>query len=232
MLMERLILFDIDGTLTRTQNGYIPFNEAIQKTFGICGDIRTVVPDGNTDPMIVRDIFTKANVAIEILDTEWRRFSANLHDCYKSAVAQRATAVRPLPGATALLQALSDDEKFHCSVVTGNFEVTAAIKLEAAGLATYLCRGGYASDSQHRPDLPQIAKARWEEASGRTLLSEQCVVIGDTPKDLDAARHNQMKCILVGTGRYPLEELCYWKPDGCLADLTDTEAILAMLSNL
>ena len=47
--MEQLILFDIDGTLTRTQNGYIPFNEAIQKTFGICGDIRTVVPDGNTE---------------------------------------------------------------------------------------------------------------------------------------------------------------------------------------
>ena len=29
--MERLILFDIDGTLTRTQNGYLPFNEAIWK---------------------------------------------------------------------------------------------------------------------------------------------------------------------------------------------------------
>jgi phosphoglycolate phosphatase len=232
MPMEQLILFDIDGTLTRTQNGYIPFNEAIQKTFGICGDIRTVVPDGNTDPMIVRDIFATANVAIEILGAEWRRFSANLHDCYKSAVAQGATAVRPLPGATELLQALSDDKKFHCSVVTGNFEVTAAVKLETAGLAPYLCRGGYASDSQHRSDLPQIAKARWEEASGRTLLPEQCVVIGDTPKDLDAARHNRMKCILVGTGRYPLEELCYWKPDGCLADLTDTESVLTMLSNI
>jgi len=27
--MERLILFDIDGTLTRTQNGYIPVNLGI-----------------------------------------------------------------------------------------------------------------------------------------------------------------------------------------------------------
>jgi phosphoglycolate phosphatase len=232
MPMEQLILFDIDGTLTRTQNGYIPFNEAIQRTFGVCGDIRTVVPDGNTDPMIVKDIFAKANVAIEIRDADWRRFSTNLHDCYKGAIDQGVTAVRPMPGATALLQALSDDKNFHCSVVTGNLEVTAAVKLEAAGLAPYLCRGGYASDSQHRSDLPRIAKARWEEASGRTLLSEQCVVIGDTPKDLDAARHNQMKCILVGTGRYPLEELCYWKPDGCLSDLTDTGSILAMLSSI
>jgi phosphoglycolate phosphatase len=230
--MERLILFDIDGTLTRTQNGYIPFNEAIQKTFGICGDIRTVVPDGNTDPMIVKDIFAKANVAIEILEVEWRRFSVHLHDCYKSAVNQGITTVRALPGVMELLQALTNDKKFHSSVVTGNFEVTATVKLEAAGLTPYLCRGGYASDSPRRSDLPQIAKARWEEASRRTIFPGQCIVIGDTPKDLDAARHNQMKCVLVGTGRYPLEELCYWKPDGCLADLTDTESILAMLSSI
>jgi phosphoglycolate phosphatase len=228
--MERLILFDIDGTLTRTQNGYIPFNEAIQKTFGIYGDIRTVVPDGNTDPMIVKDIFAKANLAIEILDGEWRRFSAHLHDCYKSAVDTGTTTVRALPGAMELLQALSGDKKFHSSVVTGNFEATATVKLEAAGLAPYLCRGGYASDSPRRADLPRIAKARWDDASGKRLLANQCIVVGDTPKDLDAARHNQMKCVLVGTGRYPLEELLYWQPDHCLPDLTDTESILAMLA--
>ena len=54
--------------------------------------------------------------------------------------------------------------------------------------------------------------------------------MGDTPRDLEAARSNQMKCVLVGTGRYPIEELQYWQPDGCLADLADTEEILAILS--
>ena len=230
--MERLILFDIDGTLTRTQHGYIPFNEAIEKTFGICGDIRTVIPDGNTDPMIVKDIFVNAHVAIEIPDAEWQCFSAKLHECYKNAVDRGTTTVRPLPGAMDLLQALSGDKKFHSSVVTGNFEVTAAIKLEAAGLTPYLCRGAYASDSPRRADLPHIAKSRCEEMSGRTVFSEQCIVIGDTPKDLEAARHNHMKCVLVGTGRYPLEELRYWQPEDCLPDLTDTESILALLSKI
>jgi phosphoglycolate phosphatase len=230
--MERLILFDIDGTLTRTQNGFIPFNEAIQNTFGICGDIRTVVPDGNTDPLIVKDIFVSSNVAIEIVDTEWLRFSANLHDCYRNAVDRGTTTVYPLPGAMELLKALSGVRKFHSSVVTGNFEATATVKLETAGLAPYLHRGAYASDSQRRADLPHIAKTRWEEMNGRTLLPEQCIVIGDTPRDLEAARLNQMKCVLVGTGRYPLEELLYWQPDQCLPDLTDTESILAMLSKI
>src|SRR5688572_1106289 len=230
--MDRLILFDIDGTLTRTQNGYVPFNEAISQTFGIDGDIRTVVPDGNTDPMIVEDIFAKANVKIELHGNDWQEFTIHLRERYRHHVQQGTTTIRALPGAAALLKALSLDEGLSPSVVTGNFEVTAAIKLEAAGLAPYLRRGAYASDSRYRPDLPAIAKERWEKLTGRVLLPEQCIVIGDTPKDLEAARHNQMKCILVGTGRYPVEELQYWHPDGCLADLSDAEAVIAMLSEI
>ncbi len=230
--MDRLILFDIDGTLTRTQNGYVPFNEAISQTFGIDGDIRTVVPDGNTDPMIVEDIFAKANVKIELHGNDWQEFTIHLRERYRHHVQQGTTTIRALPGAAALLKALSLDEGFSPSVVTGNFEVTAAIKLEAAGLAPYLRRGAYASDSRYRPDLPAIAKERWEKLTGRVLLPEQCIVIGDTPKDLEAARHNQMKCILVGTGRYPVEELQYWHPDGCLADLSDTGAVITMLSEI
>ena len=76
--MKRLIFFDIDGTLTRTQNGYVPFNEAVFKTFGIRGDIRSVIPDGNTDPRIVEDIFAQASLKLAIEDCQWAEFSANL----------------------------------------------------------------------------------------------------------------------------------------------------------
>ncbi|HWH76176.1 MAG TPA: HAD family hydrolase [Candidatus Binatus sp.] len=230
--MHRLILFDLDGTLIRSQNGYLPFNEAIYRTFGIEGDIRTVVPDGNTDPLIVKDIFTKLAVEIEIDESAWRRFAGNLRDCYQHHLQAAAMSIRAMPGAAELLRRLSIDEKFSASVVTGNFEWTAAVKLEAAGLALYLGRGAYASDSEYRPDLPAIAKKRFEQLAGRTIDPAQCVIVGDTPKDLEAARHNQMKCLLVGTGRYPVEELSYWQPDACLADLSDTETVLATLAQL
>jgi phosphoglycolate phosphatase-like HAD superfamily hydrolase len=230
--MDKLILFDIDGTLTRVENGYLPFNEAILQTFSIAGDIRTVVPDGNTDQLIVRDIFTQANVEIEIGADRWQQFTANLQASYRQHVVRGKTSVRALPGAVELLKALSVNETFISSVVTGNFEATAEVKLEAAGLLNYLSRGAYASDSEHRPDLPAIAKRRCEVLTGQTIDSDHCVIIGDTPKDLEAARENHMKCLLVGTGRYPVEELLYWQPDGCLADLSDTNAVLTMLANL
>jgi phosphoglycolate phosphatase len=230
--MERLIFFDIDGTLTRTQNGYLPFNEAILKIFGFAGDIRTVVPDGNTDPLIVKDIFKKAGVDIGSEPRQWKRFTLQLQESYRTHVSCGATTIRPQPGADMLLQNLSAMADFHSSVATGNFEATALVKLECAGLARYLSRGAYASDSQHRGDLPGIAKQRWETAIGKTIPAEQCVVVGDTPKDLECARANAMKCVLVGTGRYPVEELEHWQPDACLPDLTDTHGVVKLLASV
>jgi len=232
MLMKRLIFFDIDGTLTRTQNGYLPFNEAVFKTFGINGDIRSVIPDGNTDPRIVEDIFAQASVTLAIDEGQWAEFSLNLRDCYSNAVQQGSTAIRALPGAAALLRQLSEEEKFICSVVTGNLESMATVKLQTAGLSSYLCRGAYGSDSPRRPDLPLIAKQRCEQLSQESIALNQCIIVGDTPRDLEAARQNHMKCVLVGTGRYPVEELMYAEPDRCLADLCDTAEVMKALATL
>jgi phosphoglycolate phosphatase-like HAD superfamily hydrolase len=230
--MERLILFDIDGTLTRSQNGYIPFNEALLKTFGIQGDIRTVVPDGNTDPRIVEAIFRKANIEMEIAQGNREQFALNLRHRYHQSVQQGTTIIRALPGTAELLKSLAAHGSYQQGIVTGNFEVTARIKLEAAGLSSYLGRGAFAGDSSHRPDLPAIAKARFELSLGKPIQSAQCIIVGDTPNDLEAARLNQMKCVLVGTGRYPLEELLYWQPDACLPDLSDTALVLKTIMNL
>src|SRR5687767_13976095 len=150
--MKRLLLFDIDGTLTRSHNGYVPFNEAILKTFGVPGDIRSVIPDGNTDPLIVAEIFSNGNIPIQDIDDQWERFSINLRECYSRAIRTGDTAVGALPGAARLLQVLAANDIFSCSVVTVNLEPMAQVKLEAAGLYSYLCRGAYGSDSPRRAD--------------------------------------------------------------------------------
>ena len=69
---------NIHGTLTRTQNGYIPFNRAILDTFGVAGDIRSVFPDGKTDPRILEKIFVKAEAEINVSDEQLGRFSMSL----------------------------------------------------------------------------------------------------------------------------------------------------------
>ena len=227
--MDRLILFDIDGTLTRSQNGYIPFNRAILDTFGIAGDIRWVFPDGMTDPCILAEIFAKAEATITVSDNQLGRFSKNLAGAYAAALQDGTTKIGALSGARSLLEQLSDRREFAQGVVTGNFEATARIKLQSAGLAGRLSVGAFANDSSHRPDLPAIAKQRWEKGTGRHISAGCCVIVGDTPKDLEAARANGMKCLLVGTGRYPVEDLRYYSPDACVADLTATAEIIDLL---
>jgi phosphoglycolate phosphatase-like HAD superfamily hydrolase len=230
--MRRLILFDIDGTLVRTQNGYRPFNDAILRTFGVAGDIRTVIPDGNTDPRIVEEIFQTAKYQIHIDAARWDLFAADLEHCYRNSFDCGAVTVRALPGALELVKALAAEKEFAAAVVTGNFKVTARLKLEAAGLAPYLSVGAYGCDSPHRPDLPEIARQRWIQLSGESIAKDRCIVVGDTPRDIEAARHSAMKCVLVGTGRYPVEELEYYKPDASLADLTDTQSVLGLFSKI
>jgi phosphoglycolate phosphatase-like HAD superfamily hydrolase len=80
--------------------------------------------------------------------------------------------------------------------------------------------------------LPAIAKQRWEKSTGRLIGAEFCIIVGDTPKDLEAARDNGMKCVLVGTGRYAVEDLRYYSPDACVADLTDTAEIVDLLRRI
>ena len=230
--MKRLLLFDIDGTLTRSHNGYVPFNQAILETFGVPGDIRSVIPDGNTDPMIVTEIFSKGNILVPDIDDKWLQFSSNLRQCYAQAISSGSTTVRALPGVAELLQTVATSGIFGSSVVSGNLEPMARVKLEAAGLYSYLCRGAYGSDSPRRADLPAIAKRRWEAVFGVSIPLSECIVIGDTPRDLEAARCSRMKCILVATGRYSLEELLKCQPELCFPDLTDTAAILETLLNI
>jgi phosphoglycolate phosphatase-like HAD superfamily hydrolase len=105
--MKRLLLFDIDGTLTRSHNGHVPFNQAILDTFGVPGDIRSVVPDGNTDPMIVTEIFSKGNILIQDIDDKWQQFSSNLRRCYSNGISSGSTTVRAFPGAADLLQTVA-----------------------------------------------------------------------------------------------------------------------------
>ena len=228
-MLERLILFDLDGTLIRSRNGFIAFNEAIKHTFGFNADIRTVVPDGNTDPVILEDIFTTANLKVEITEAKWRAFAKNLYDCYAHAIQQGVTTVSTLPGVLELVKEFAGVEGLYQGVVTGNLEVTGRLKLEAAGLGSYLGPGAYGSDSRNRNDLPGIARERWARVLGKSLPSGDCIIVGDTPKDLAAARSSRMRCLLVGTGRYPMEELELLEPDACVPDFTDTKAVIDVL---
>lgn len=229
----KIVFFDLDGTLLRSQEGHVAFNEAILKTFGVPGDIRTIRPDGKTDPIILQEIFDTGGH-----DAEWKpedgvTFSAHLKECYTRAITEGPTRVRALPGVPELVRELSRLPDLCLGVVTGNMEITGRLKLQAAGVGEHIGPGAFGSDSANRNDLPRIAMERWSAHLNLPVEPRHCVIVGDTPRDLEAARSNGMKCLLVATGRYnPLEELRKIEPDELLADFSDTRATVEALMGL
>ncbi len=109
------------------------------------------------------------------------------------------------PGVHEALDALArEPASYRLALVTGNLEPVARRKLASAGIGHYFDagQGGFGSDSEHRGELPAVARARaggWPR--GRT------VVIGDTPRDIACARVDGVRVIGVATGPYSAEEL-------------------------
>lgn len=60
--VSRAIRFDIDGTLIRSRGGFAPFNAAVHEVFGAKVDIRTIRPDGMTDPDILATLLSTAQL--------------------------------------------------------------------------------------------------------------------------------------------------------------------------
>jgi phosphoglycolate phosphatase-like HAD superfamily hydrolase len=108
------------------------------------------------------------------------------------------------------------------ALVTGNLEAIGRAKVAAAGLGHPFAPGGggFGSDSEVRADLVRLARDR---AQGR-YADDQVVVVGDTPRDIAAARAAGVRVIAVTTGAHDAAALA--DADGVAPDLTGVLTVL------
>jgi phosphoglycolate phosphatase len=133
---------------------------------------------------------------------------------------------RLAPGVVDLLEALADrPSEFSLSLVTGNLEPVARLKLDRAGIGGYFPggQGGFGSDHHARAELPPIARAR---RSDPPWPRERTVVIGDTPRDIACARADRVLVAAVATGPFAVEALA---DADAVAD--DARSLLPVLSD-
>src|SRR5262249_28119733 len=67
--------------------------------------------------------------------------------------------------------------------------------------------GGFGSDSPDRVGLTACAIARAKAIDGNGLAPQNCLVVGDTPLDVAAARGAGAVAVGVASGHYSVEEL-------------------------
>jgi phosphoglycolate phosphatase len=227
-----LLLFDVDGTLVSkaTDAHRDALHEALIDVHHINREalLRPLErPAGRTDPEIARIILLNAGVSANRIDEradelEERTCAAYARLCPADL---SHTVIRGVPR---LLEELDAREDAKLSLLTGNYEPVARLKLARAGLGKWFetGQGAFGSDSEDRAALPAIARRR-AGTNGRPHPREDTVVIGDTPRDIACARADGLRCIAVATGPHAVGEL-----EAADAVVTDTDGLRETLSDV
>lgn len=206
-----LLLFDIDGTLLlgASEAHRQALHAALCEVHGVDAEKvgRTLAPAGRTDGEIARALLLDAGISAARIDEQ--------SQAVRDACCREFARLCPsdLSGTLAagigeLLSWLSGREDALLSLVTGNYEPVARIKLKRAGIGAHFPpgQGAFGSDSEDRAALPGLARRRAGSGSvphrrARTL------VIGDTPRDIACARADDLRCVAVTTGPFGPEDL-------------------------
>jgi phosphoglycolate phosphatase-like HAD superfamily hydrolase len=229
----RVVLFDIDGTLVHAvrrpeYRGRI--RQMLEGVFGTCGRISEVDFGGKTDLLIYREALECEGISVSAIQARLPRLETEMVALLEE-MAATGEVFRACEGVRQLLDALARDARFVTSLLTGNVEQLAHAKLRSVGIHHYFKhRGAFGSDAEERDHLPAIAAARINTALKQTLAPERFIIIGDTPRDIQCARHFGARVLAVATGMHSVEQLQTHAPDAVLADLRDTEAVIAWLA--
>ena len=232
--MPTIYLFDIDGTLVSTGGvGRRALEAAFAQRYGQPGNFGFGF-DGMTDRAIVALALQELRPAVAGGDYESEIDS--LLDLYTVALAAEtqssAHSFVVHDGAPDVLDALEPVRQRRAAVVglgTGNIRRGAEIKLGAVGLYERFAFGGFGCDHHDRARLLAVGAARGAALLGRDLANCNVLVVGDTPKDVAAARAIGAACLAVATGRYSQAELRASGADYTAPTLASPEALRVLL---
>jgi phosphoglycolate phosphatase len=222
-------LFDIDGTLiTAGGSGRGAVIRSFERTLGLEELSLSFSFAGMTDRLIIRCGLEE--LGLPVTEASIDAILANYLEFLKEEVLQ---AERYLihPGMQEALDMLRGKQGVALGLGTGNVEAGARLKLERVALNGYFDFGGFGCDAEDRNELILAGAKRGAKLLGRELSDCRVLVIGDTPRDIEAARAMGGECIAVATGGASYESLAACEPDWLFQDLTQDGAIDALLGN-
>ena len=216
--MNKLVLFDIDGTLiTAGGAGTRSMNFAFRELFGIEEAFRDISMAGKTDIEIIKEGLKMNGITYE------DRNVGKMKDMYLQFLATEIDNPqrRLHPGIRTALEVLQNNG-MPLGLLTGNLEQGAQIKLGACGIYHCFLDGAFGSDNEDRDMLLPIAIQKFS-AKGFDFDLRECIIIGDTPRDVQCAKIHDAQCIAVATGPYSKEDLRHSGADMVLDSLEDKQ---------
>lgn len=231
--MSTVLLFDLDGTLINTGGaGRRAMNAAFLQLFGRDDGFRDFKFDGMTDFAIARAGLKKHHGEDAAIEQAAIDAFLDTYVGYLEAELPKSDNYRVLPGVTALIESLANLPNVAVGLGTGNIKRGAHAKLVRSALEGAFAFGGFGCDAEDRIELIGIGARRGAEKLGRPLAECRVIVIGDTPKDITAAKGIGAACLAVATGGYTKEQLHEHAPAHVAASLAEEGIRELLLSRL
>ena len=197
----KLAIFDIDGTLTNTDDvDSRCFVQAFSDEFQIKNINTNWAEYGHTTDsgitlQIFQEYFGRAPEASELSRLQ-RRFLNLLQEKYTATPALFVE----IPGASVMLQRLVQAQDWAIAFATGGWRASACVKLQAAGLDVEGLPMAFADDSISREDIVRTAIARAKALYAQPDF-EKIVCIGDGIWDVMTAAQLELAFVGVGSAR-------------------------------
>jgi phosphoglycolate phosphatase len=227
--MDVCILFDVDGTLIDAgRAGSKAMAAAFLELYGIENAFEGVVFNGMTDAWIIDQAAELRGLPpfSENGGDRERFYSVYLEQLHRQVYGPAESRV--YPGIHQLLDLLVQAGA-ALGLATGNIAAGAREKLTPHDLNDYFPVGGFGDDHHERARLTGLAAHRAEEHYGRSFDPGRVVVIGDSIRDVMAARENGFRSVVVCTGWTEREQLLEMGPDLIFDDFSEAEPAAASI---
>jgi len=226
----KLILFDIDGTLTRSNGaGRGAFDKIFSRLFDKHSVSDGMSFAGKTDPMIIQEIFQRHFARLPSIEELSLIKEGYMKAVHEDTIEQ--PCYNPVEGVLPVLESIAQDKNALLGLATGNFEETAQLKLKSAKIEHYFHFGGFGSDSPIRKDLTQLGIEKGKRLIPKDKTLDSVFVIGDTIHDVNAGNACEAITIGITTGATTKEEFAQHSPNYILESYEPTEKVLEILKN-
>ncbi|MCC5579802.1 MULTISPECIES: HAD family hydrolase [Microtetraspora] len=230
--MNRLVLWNVDLTLVDVT---IVTRDAYADAFRMVTGrplVKLAPAMGRPDSEIVFETLAVNGIAVE--DYHLPKFLDALAVCFADKRKRLTSDGRAMPGAKDALKAVSRLGGVVQSVLTGTIRSNAVHKLKAFGLDKTMDFevGGYGEEVYPKATLLQVAQGRAKARYGGAFTSANTVLIGDSTRDVQAARIGGAAMIAIASGRSTAAELREEGADIVLPDLANASEVVAAVARL
>ena len=188
-MKRSVVLFDLDGTVLDTHDAILDsMRYATREVLG------TIIPDKTLVAEVGQPLVTQMRTLAP--DEETAQCLLAVYRARNEQDLNQKTW--PFEGIEALIRQLKD-EGFTVAVVTSKRESLATESLKAFGMYDLFARvNGMESSAGHKPDPDPLIQA----ASDLGVSLDQCMYIGDSPYDIQAAHVAGIPGIAVTWGKF------------------------------